>query len=980
MANRYYWEWDCGLNPHRLRDSFRTLNPISLSELDLWEKALFGSRSSAWSYMGLSGSGLRSKISNSSAHRQCGVKESESNGLKRWQVASPVAPEGTPLSVSSSGAELNTALEESSMRRTELIKKLWETHKHLDTQTDLLKAKETELQHSQSTIQLLECKQKQLTKALSVAEEEKNAAELSRFEESRHRAELQEKVVKLELDLLKAKSNLGKRNNEENSISNINPQLNRAVPVPKDDYLREMTSTPTFVLTAAGVSASRATTHRFIQDTGHNCRIPYVKPLMTQTQRLKQLTWAKEKKTRLLLSVKNVNAVFQGQHKALNQVEEMKQKLSTSLQTHCKLTAQLSESCSRLGQLELEKGLLSSKSLQLEDSLKEMKTKLSAALSEVDRLVQEKADLHQKMESLKLQLQRAQLGQEGFTKQACELHSELTQAKGQVSRQQHNTVLMKEELSSAKEVNEKLSADMAAATERFQETLKKLHELEAERLIHTSHISALESERLQLIQEKEELMDVFDQGNQDELRDLRQKCYQLRKLQEALECEKQDLQSHCQGLEKKVRNMEVEIVCKEEKLKHLGLELEQQMEELKKVAAHWNERWLDVSMTLQSTQTELEETKKQQQETKEAAGMVSMMKTLEAKLKDSQDQIQSLIQQKTDLEKELCKVKKEAGALERVELDACKQQLDLERSRSQSLQQRLMRSPVSLEDTDGELVQVKTELQNVWDMLKSRDTELEGRQQELHSAQSQVAQKNSEVERLQQRLAEREQELKDMDFTLKNLMSQRQGEKTEAQNRITALEKELNGLKELKSDQELCTHLPKIQAVNFPKAQLEESRTTDQMKQERDHALLNPHQMGKKQKMLPLVTKKQNSTGPDLVDPDHQRRLITEQLKSLFKERELGNSVSPALSRKAASVLDQGPKSQAFKNQLELRQDLDAQQGSGESTADGPEEAQSEPLAPEKGPQGQTKGQKLHYPTKLKYQQQFQDLETKEKS
>lgn len=39
-------------------------------------------------------------------------------------------------------------------------------------------------------------------------------------------------------------------------------------------------------------------------------------------------------------------------------------------------------------------------------------------------------------------------------------------------------------------------------------------------------------------------------------------------------------------------------------------------------------------------------------------------------------------------------LQKEAGALERVELDACRQQLELERNRSQTLQQTLMGNPV----------------------------------------------------------------------------------------------------------------------------------------------------------------------------------------------------------------------------------------------------------------------------------------------
>ena len=78
---------------------------------------------------------------------------------------------------------------------------------------------------------------------------------------------------------------------------------------------------------------------------------------------------------------------------------------------------------------------------------------------------------------------------------------------------------------------------------------------------------------------------------------------------------KQDLQTNCQGLEKKVQNMEAELGCKEEELQRMEVELEKEKEELKKVAAHWNERWLDVAMALQSTQVQLEETKKQQQHT-----------------------------------------------------------------------------------------------------------------------------------------------------------------------------------------------------------------------------------------------------------------------------------------------------------------------------------------------------------------------------
>ncbi len=48
--------------------------------------------------------------------------------------------------------------------------------------------------------------------------------------------------------------------------------------------------------TAAGVSASRTTTHRRIQDMGFSCRISCVKPLLNNRQHQKRLAWAKDKK------------------------------------------------------------------------------------------------------------------------------------------------------------------------------------------------------------------------------------------------------------------------------------------------------------------------------------------------------------------------------------------------------------------------------------------------------------------------------------------------------------------------------------------------------------------------------------------------------------------------------------------------------------------------------------------------------------
>lgn len=59
-------------------------------------------------------------------------------------------------------------------------------------------------------------------------------------------------------------------------------------------------------------------------------------------------------------------------------------------------------------------------------------------------------------------------------------------------------------------------------------TLKQLHELEANKLIQTNQIAALETERLKLIGENEELANNANNGFQDEIRELKERCCQQR--------------------------------------------------------------------------------------------------------------------------------------------------------------------------------------------------------------------------------------------------------------------------------------------------------------------------------------------------------------------------------------------------------------------------------------------------------------------
>lgn len=59
-------------------------------------------------------------------------------------------------------------------------------------------------------------------------------------------------------------------------------------------------------------------------------------------------------------------------------------------------------------------------------------------------------------------------------------------------------------------------------------TLQQLHELEANKLIQTNQIAALETERLKLIGENEEMKKNVNNEFQDEIRELKEKCCQQR--------------------------------------------------------------------------------------------------------------------------------------------------------------------------------------------------------------------------------------------------------------------------------------------------------------------------------------------------------------------------------------------------------------------------------------------------------------------
>ncbi|XP_026167501.1 golgin subfamily A member 6C isoform X2 [Mastacembelus armatus] len=496
-----------------------------------------------------------------------------------------------------------------------------------------------------------------------------------------------------------------------------------------------------------------------------------------------------------------------------NQIEELNQRLSHTVQNH---SDELCEANSKISQACLEKAMLSTQVLKLEDSIKELEAKLKRAQSHKEGLIQEKEALYQRV--LKLHLERTKPGSE-----SCELHDHLAKEESHSFKQDHETVVTQEELKALKEVNEKLTCELETIKQSLEMLQSQIQELTAERLISSKLTTHLEAKHSQLIREKEELLSKINEGGHEE----KEKYCQLRESVKVLELEKQKLQDQCLCLEAKVLEKEEKLHLQEEEYRKQDTARVQNIKELKAVVSHWTEKWQKAALALQSTQQEIEELKKKsrnelQVETKH---LTTEIEKLQKKAQKDKEQIDYLRQHKARIEKMLTENKKEADSLLRVELDACKQELELERSRSQVLLHRH-------KDKGREAVQTR-----------DKDTMT--------------------------------------DLSESSLLWEPPSDSDSSQNKSSQLMKKTFAVSQ---DDDVST-------TDSLRAQLEESRrTANQLQQEKTSAvqrlqILKQLSLVKDEKPT-VENRKSNIICSVNSETEQQRRMVTEQLKNLFKERE----------------------------------------------------------------------------------------------
>ncbi|KAI9529586.1 hypothetical protein NQZ68_007823 [Dissostichus eleginoides] len=698
----------------------------------MWDtKSRFTAQSSAWCGTStVSGTGFLSDVSSSTSGSTGGFRQSDP-GLRKWQSLSHLAPEcATQPFPPSPGSGLRFARGESSYRQAEGAHWLQDAHKRLDTQLDRLRMRNSPLSHNITAAQLFDMKHKQLSETLATLEQEKEAAELIQFEKSHQRRALQEKVLQLEKELLHLRSTLDRRSHDQPTERNLD-SLSGTLPKSQDNFNRQVTQNVDLEL----------------------CKL---RDALRDAEARE-----KTKEDELNQALKKLQISTETQQTLLNQIEETNQRRQ-NLST---LQEELSEANNKISQACLEKAILSTQMLKLEENIKDLKAKLTGALFDKDHRIQERTQLQQ--------------GSEG-----CESQS---------NKHDQETVQMKEDLKSLKEVNEKLTGELEKIKQKRKTSQSQLQEETLERLTISKRITDLEVDCAQLTTEREELLSKVSESGHEEITAIKEKCHLLRESVEVLELEKQKLQDRCMYLEAGVLEREEKLQLQEVEHRKQDAGRLQSNEELKAVTSHWAQKWQRVALTLQSTQEELEEVKKSNS-------------------------------------------RNESELLLKAELGACKQQLELERSRT-LLHRCEDKGTDALAQTEDRGTQTElSESSLLWEPSSAS-----------HSSQNK-APKSSE----------------DQD------------------------------------DGNQAT----IWTSNSLRSELEESRRrTRQLLEEEtlsDQRLQTLRQLYPVQDEIPSVEGRKDKTVSPL-DPetDQQRRMVTEQLKNLFKERE-GKEVETVDNRLAA--------------------------------------------------------------------------------
>ncbi|KAJ6664137.1 hypothetical protein lerEdw1_008352 [Lerista edwardsae] len=573
-----------------------------------------------------------------------------------------------------------------------------------------------ELELSMMHFELLSLKQKQMQSSFAHLEKEKMWLKMTRCEDRKPNADLDDKMFHLETDMAKTRSYLGGRN-----FGTVFLDSSQNAKAKKTDVDQKLTT------------------------------------LQESSEALKKCIKVLEKERDEM--AEKLKSAEEEQKITFCQLAEANQRATTSLQASQVLQKETGRLQAAYNCITLEKNHPSAKVIGLEEKMNELTLKRKPALSDRKQLLQEKVVLHQQVQELTPELVCAPKQQGMFSDQTLALHSELVSVQTQINHQEQEKVIMKEELESTMQVNQELSSEVAENCQRLGASSEKLLHLEAENKILNNCIQALENERTRLLGETESSPlegQLGGRSRQEDMEALQESYDSLRESQSLLQSERDGLQTRCLELEAALQHKQEEMV--------------HQLTQQQQVSQYWRGRWEEVTATLTTKEEELE---------------------------------------KAHLQSQTPSAKVDTTLLLQIQLDACKQELELEKNRSQALhhQIQLLQSgsqnnatnETSLEEVDPELALVQEELQKTQDMLKARDVELEKQQLELESARSQFTECSSEKQRLEQLITSLEEEMVEKEQALRDLKQAKDMDRTELEVKISSLEQKIAEMEAMQS-------------------------------------------------------------------------------------------------------------------------------------------------------------------------------------
>ncbi|XP_076443559.1 uncharacterized protein LOC143282022 isoform X3 [Babylonia areolata] len=429
---------------------------------------------------------------------------------------------------------LQTQLEDSEARRTVLMHKLKEAQATLELQNDRLAKIETSAKDNSVLVEDLKFKEREYRKKITQLQASEEEKQMLQMENIRLREEMQNRIDTLDFQLKSLKSqHLSTEDDHERRVSLLD-QTTAALSLLEEensklqrdrDKLREEISV---MKEAFQLSKTR---YSSIEEEGKSNRA--------------EMDKLREENQGLNKRVHEMAGQMIELRSLLQAVKDDNERLSSSWKT-------ATEGKSR-----------ASKQVEgYQDTLADLKSRLSAAVADKDRLFQERLDLNNKVQKMILEKEQLLKAQMILEEQIVDQQKILEKTQNSTSHQDNQKKYLEDELAAVKRVSEDLSTELASVKAFYERALEQLSVAENGKKIQEQQLQLAEQERKRLQGELARLTQIVDGHHRDEREErqhLEETILKMRNEMKGQKYDKEQLTKKCQEIETKLKKANDEI-------------------------------------------------------------------------------------------------------------------------------------------------------------------------------------------------------------------------------------------------------------------------------------------------------------------------------------------------------------------------------------------------------------------------------------